>query len=88
MTVMTDKQNPRCLLCPRDNSLAIAKIKSKRVPSDFDMLSALKPTEGRQWAHVLCSSWIPEIIYTQPGKMKAIEGITNLPVDRWSNVST
>ena len=79
-------QDPKCLLCPRDTSSLTTKVKSKKAPADFDLLSAMKPTEGRRWAHILCSAWIPEIIYTTPGTLKSVEGIANLPVDRWATV--
>jgi hypothetical protein len=74
------------MLCPRDTSALSTKPRTKKPPADFDMLSALKPTEGRRWAHVLCSAWIPEVVYTNPGTFKVVEGITTVRKERWSNV--
>ena len=76
-------RNPRCVLCPRDSSAVTTK---KRKAADFDILAALKPTEGRRWAHVLCSAWIPEIQYTDTATFKTAEGITTIPRDRWEGV--
>lgn len=80
-------QEPRCVLCPRDNSALVKAVRKKPPVSDFDMLSAMKPTEGCQWAHVLCSAWIPEVVYTKPATLKAAEGISTILHDRWQEVS-
>ena len=80
-------QDPHCVLCPRDISAVIAKNRSKKPPLDFDLLSALKPTEGNQWAHVLCSAWQLDVLYRNAKTLKAIEGITTLTDDRWEEVS-
>lgn len=72
------------MLCPRDNSAVTAK--RKRPPGEFDILAALKPTEGRRWAHVLCSAWIPEVQYSNPATFKVVEGITTVPRDKWEQV--
>ncbi|RSH90248.1 putative PHD type zinc finger protein with BAH domain-containing protein [Saitozyma podzolica] len=77
---------PRCLLCPIDTSALNPKSRVKRPPADFDILSALKPTEGRRWAHVLCSAWIPEVIYTNPATFKMVEGVTTILRERWESV--
>lgn len=82
---MLTEQLPRCVLCPRDNSATLTKTRLKRT-TDFDALSCYKPTEGSQWAHVLCSAWIPEIIYTDRAAFKWVEGISTLPLVRWTGV--
>lgn len=75
------------MLCPRD-TFALSKVVRKKTPvSEFDILSALKPTEGCQWAHILCSAWIPEIVYTTPASLKAAEGVSTILRDRWEEVS-
>lgn len=79
--------NPRCLLCPRDNTNLTARIKNKRAPVDFDLLSVLKPTEGCQWAHVLCSAVIPEVQFTHGSTFKAVEGISTIADAQWDSVS-
>ena len=79
-------QEPRCVLCPRDNS-SVKNVKSKKPGMDFDIFSAFKPTEGNLWAHVLCSLFIPEVLYRDPKTLKVIEGITTLPEERWQEVS-
>lgn len=78
---------PRCVLCPRDNSALVARIKSKKLPADFDMLSALKPTEGCRWAHILCSAWMPEVQYANGGTFRPVEGISTIASSRWEAVS-
>ena len=80
------EQDPRCVLCK-----GAATLKRKRaltLNDPFDMLAALKPTEGRRWAHILCSAWIPEILYTNPATFMAVEGITSVPRYRWEGLCT
>lgn len=84
-TVLT-KQQPHCVLCPQDVSALSIKAK-KRPPSDFDVLSCLKPTEGRQWAHILCACWHQEVQFTTTSTYKAIENITSISKDAWEAVS-
>lgn len=79
-------QNPHCVLCPKDINSIIAKTR-KRPAADFDLLSCLKPTEGRQWAHLLCSAWSPEIRYTDTSTFRTIEGVATVARDRWEQVS-
>lgn len=78
-------QHPRCVLCPQDTSALSIKAK-KRPPADFDVLSCLKPTESRQWAHILCASWHPEVQFTNTSTYKDIENISLLPVEKWQEV--
>ena len=75
------------MLCPADTSSLVTKSKSKKPPADFDMLSAMKPTEGLRWAHVLCSVYTPEVVYTHPNQLKAVEGIMSVDEARWQEVS-
>ena len=85
-SISADDQEPRCVLCPKDNSAVNVKTKPKKSPLEFDIFSAYKPTEGRRWAHVLCSTWMPEIVFTNPGIFKTVEGIATLPRERWEQV--
>ena len=73
-------------MCPRDASALTAK--RKKSPMEFDILAALKPTEGRRWAHVLCSALIPEVQYTNPATFKIVEGITTILQERWEGACT
>jgi len=79
-------QDPHCVLCPKDLTALINKIKSKKAPSDFDILSAMKPTEGLRWAHILCSTWMPDVLFADAAKLKMVEGIMSLPEERWATV--
>ena len=74
------------MLCPKDSTSFIAKIKSKKAPTDFDILSAMKPTEGLRWAHILCSTWMPDVLFADAVKLKMVEGIMSLPEERWATV--
>jgi len=71
------------MLCPKDNSLLTSRIKSKKAPVDFDLLSVLKPTEGCQWAHLLCATWFPDVQYTDGATFKKVEGISTIPDENW-----
>ncbi|WRT65032.1 uncharacterized protein IL334_001974 [Kwoniella shivajii] len=77
---------PQCVLCPLDLTPVTSKIKRKPTQhAEFDLLSALKPTEGRRWAHILCSAYIPEVGYAEPARLKTVEGITEITASRWQN---
>jgi hypothetical protein len=50
-------------------------------------LYACKPTEGQGWAHILCAVFIPEPSFTDASRLRLVEGISTIPVHRWSTVS-
>ncbi|KAL1409778.1 putative PHD type zinc finger protein with BAH domain-containing protein [Vanrija albida] len=77
---------PRCVLCPKDTSLLVSKTKSKKPPADFDLLAALKPTEGCRWAHVLCATCIPEVRFSSSVTYKKVEGISAVSDEKWHSV--
>nr|AEG78625.1 ZNF1 [Cryptococcus gattii] len=72
---------PRCVLCPRTPHLTLKK-KIKNV-TEYDLLAALKPSEGRHWAHLLCSTWTNGVEYANATSFKQVEGIMNIGGDRW-----
>ncbi|TBU61777.1 hypothetical protein BD310DRAFT_919862 [Dichomitus squalens] len=76
---------PDCLLCPR-----MRRDPKKKLiyPPPDSYLRACKPTEGQAWVHVLCSVFIPEISYSDAGKLRLVEGISAIPVHRWQNNCT
>lgn len=78
--------DPRCVLCPADNSALVARLK-KKAAGDFDVLAALKPTEGCRWAHTLCTIFHPEVLYANGTTLKLVEGISTIPDKRWKSVS-
>lgn len=78
--------DPRCMLCPSDNSALLARIK-KKPAGDFDLLAALKPTEGCRWAHILCTVYHPEVQFVNGSTMKMVEGISTIPDEKWLSVS-
>jgi hypothetical protein len=47
----------------------------------------MKVTEGRQWAHILCASWTPEVQFTNVAAFKFIENISSIALDKWEGVS-
>ncbi|OCF76650.1 hypothetical protein I204_02349 [Kwoniella mangroviensis CBS 8886] len=80
---------PRCVLCPNDLTPITSKIKKKPgQQADFDLLSALKPTEGRRWAHILCSIYVPEVGFADPSRIKTVEGVMEVARDKWENQCT
>ncbi len=48
----------------------------------------MKPTEGYKWAHILCSIFVPEVMYTEAIRLRVAEGISALPLERWQRVSS
>nr|AAN75616.2 ZNF1 [Cryptococcus neoformans var. neoformans] len=72
---------PHCVLCPRTPRLAM---KVKRKAAEYDLLTALKPSEGRRWAHLLCSTWTNGVEYGDTVSFKQIEGIMSIRGDIWA----
>ncbi|EPQ56118.1 hypothetical protein GLOTRDRAFT_115511 [Gloeophyllum trabeum ATCC 11539] len=73
--------NTDCLLCPRPKR--DRKSKAPYPPPDT-YLRACKPTEGQGWVHVLCSVFVPETIYSDASRLRLVEGISTIPLHRWS----
>lgn len=46
-------------------------------------LDAFKPTECNNWAHVLCSIFIPEVVFSDTARLKTVESCGNLPTHRY-----
>ncbi|KAL0243454.1 hypothetical protein I308_105420 [Cryptococcus tetragattii IND107] len=57
--------------------------KKKKNVTEYDLLAALKPSEGRHWAHLLCSTWTNGVEYANATSFKQVEGIMNIGGDRW-----
>ncbi|KAF5373286.1 hypothetical protein D9615_007375 [Tricholomella constricta] len=64
--------NPDCLLCPRASA---EERKNTPYPSPDSFLRACKPTEGQGWAHVLCSVFTGELMFTDASKLRVVEGL-------------
>jgi hypothetical protein len=47
----------------------------------------MKITEGLQWAHILCSSWVTEVQFTNTAAYKMIENISSIAKEKWEAVS-
>lgn len=80
----------KCMLCPRDQASVALKLapKNKKPPADFDVLSALKPTEGCRWAHIICASWTPEVQFSDGTTLKDVEGISAIHDASWEAICT
>jgi hypothetical protein len=85
--VVAVEQNPSCVLCPKKLPNLTRPAKKHGATYDFDFLHAMKPTEGYKWAHILCSLFIPEVMYTDSNRLRVTEGISALPLERWTAVS-
>ncbi|KAF2403842.1 hypothetical protein EJ06DRAFT_527443 [Trichodelitschia bisporula] len=45
---------------------------------------ALKRTTDRNWVHLLCATWAPEVRFTTPRHFEFSEGIALIPSARWT----
>ncbi|CAG8314796.1 unnamed protein product [Penicillium salamii] len=43
----------------------------------------LKRTAGNNWAHVLCTLWMPELKYGDAAELEPAEGFGSIPKERW-----
>lgn len=59
-------------------------MKARRRTAEYDLLTALKPSEGRRWAHLLCSVWAIGVEYADIASFKQVEGIMNIKEDIWA----
>jgi hypothetical protein len=60
-----------CIVCYRESS---------------KKLNSVKRTLGHNWAHLVCSMWIPEIKFTDTDKLESIASVSQIPAHRWSSV--
>ncbi|UZJ54363.1 hypothetical protein CBS101457_003683 [Exobasidium rhododendri] len=63
---------------PRKNTSASLNGGGMNLPP-MGALDAIKPTESNNWAHVYCALFIPEITFTEPQRMRTVEGAGFLP---------
>ncbi|KII85994.1 hypothetical protein PLICRDRAFT_56467 [Plicaturopsis crispa FD-325 SS-3] len=81
--------NTDCVLCPRkrkDGKQKVTRAGDKTsAPVADTYLRISKPTEGQGWAHVLCSTFIPEVSFTDSERLRLVEGISTIPRQRWSS---
>lgn len=79
---------PCCVLCGESPSDK-AGTRTRKAPlpaSETQPLTALdvyKPTECNNWVHLLCSVWIPEVLYGDSVTLRPAEGCGSLPVSRY-----
>lgn len=61
--------------------------KSASIPpanvSPLGALDAMKPTECNNWTHFTCALFMPEVAFTEPERMRIVEGAGNLPFWRY-----
>lgn len=50
------------------------------------MDGAFKQTVTNAWAHLLCAMWIPEVVIGNQSFMEPIDGIEDIPKQRWKLV--
>ncbi|GBE86744.1 hypothetical protein SCP_0906250 [Sparassis crispa] len=76
---------PDCILCPR-----VRRDPKKKLlyPPPDSFLRACKPTEGQTWVHVVCTVFIPEVMYSDARRLRLVEGVSTIPQYRWSNKCT
>lgn len=43
----------------------------------------LKRTNGNNWAHVMCSVWVPEVKFSSPRDLELAEGFGSIPLERF-----
>ncbi|KAK9461811.1 uncharacterized protein V1516DRAFT_621863 [Lipomyces oligophaga] len=65
-------RRPRAALLPTSNRCVLCPVRG----------GALRITTGRNWAHVLCAAWTPEV-QVQPGTRRPISDIGKVPLSRW-----
>jgi hypothetical protein len=42
------------------------------------------PPVPTEWAHVVCTIWVPEVRFADPTKMDLVTGVTDIPLTRWN----
>ncbi|SPO39567.1 uncharacterized protein PSFLO_05048 [Pseudozyma flocculosa] len=64
---------------------AAAAAASRPPPPPLGPLDAFKPTECNNWVHVLCALFTPEVVFSDPLRLKTVEGCGNLPAWRYES---
>ncbi|GAC95348.1 potential Snt2p-like DNA binding protein [Pseudozyma hubeiensis SY62] len=65
---------------------ASTPIAANVIKAPLGALDAFKPTECNNWAHVLCSVFIPEVVYSDTTRLKTVESCGNLPTWRYESL--
>ena len=76
-------KNTDCLLCPRASN---EDKKSGVWPPADSFLRACKPTEGQGWVHVLCAVFVSELSFTDPSRLRLVEGVSTITRHKWTSV--
>lgn len=86
---------PHCVLCDEaatDRAQASARsqrltedAKSAGQPSPLTALDVYKPTECNNWVHLVCATWMPEVLYGDVSTMRPVEGAGTLPLWRYDS---
>jgi hypothetical protein len=79
----TPSQNGECVLCARPKR---ERDKKALYPPADSFLRVCKPTEGQGWVHLACAVFIPEITFSDAKRLRIVEGISTIPIHRWSTV--
>jgi len=53
---------------------------------EFDYMHAIKPTEGYKWAHVLCSTFVGDLQWSDGQNLRVTEGIMSLKAIQFGRV--
>lgn len=62
---------------------AAGAVSANVVKAPLGALDAFKPTECNNWAHVLCSVFMPEVVFSDTTRLKTVESCGNLPTWRY-----
>ena len=61
-------------------------VSANAIKAPLGALDAFKPTECNNWAHVLCSVFMPEVVFSDTARLKTVESCGNLPTWRYESL--
>lgn len=69
---------PHCVLCDEAAT-------DRNTQGMLNALDVYKPTECNNWVHLVCATWVPEVLYGDITTMRPVEGVGSLPLWRYTS---
>ena len=77
----------RQLNCPQDQRCLLCMLPCAGVDVNRTYLRICKPTEGRNWVHLCCAIFSPDLLFADSGRLCLVEGLSTIPQWRRTTVS-
>lgn len=83
VSLQLEKSSARVGRKSTNNNPLLSSAATGPAGAPLSVMEAVKPTECNNWTHVVCALFMPDIVLTEPERMKTVEGAGNLPLWRY-----